>query len=92
MQAELPDTIAIIGLNEVDLERDNESFTEGRDLPWLQDTEDQAAWAAWGVSYRDVVVVNPEGELVGVFNLTENDLSNNGDYADLKAALLALEP
>ncbi len=92
MQAELPDTIAIIGVNEVGFAGGNEGFTEGRDLPWLQDTEEEAAWAAWGVSYRDVVLVNPEGELVGVFNLTVHDLSDNGDYADLKAALLELEP
>lgn len=91
MQAELPDSIAIIGVNEVDFAGGNEGFTEGRDLPWLQDTEEQAVWFQWGVSYRDVVLVDPEGLIVGVFNLTEHDLGQSRDYDALLDALLSID-
>jgi hypothetical protein len=91
MQAELPDSIAIIGVNEVGFDSGNEGFTQGRDLPWLQDTEEQAVWAQWSVSYRDVVLVDPNGKIAGVFNLTLYDLGQNGDYEDLRDALLTLD-
>ncbi|MFT5583399.1 MAG: hypothetical protein ACI9VR_000977 [Cognaticolwellia sp.] len=91
MQAELPASIAIIGVNEVGKEGSNETFTEGRDLPWLQDTEEQAVWSQWGVSYRDVVLVDPQGAVVGVFNLTVHDLGQNSDYDALKDALLSID-
>lgn len=91
MQAELPDSIAIIGVNELGFEGGTEGFTDGRDLPWLQDSEEQAVWAQWGVSYRDVVLVDPNGKVAGVFNLTDHDLGDNGVYGDLLDALLTLE-
>lgn len=91
MQAELPDSIAILGVNEVGFERGNEAFTEGRDLPWLQDVEEQAVWSQWGVSYRDVVLVDPEGSVVGTYNLSEHDLSRTQDFEALRDALLALD-
>lgn len=91
MQAELPASIAIIGLNELGEERSNDAYTEGRDLPWLQDTEDQAVWSQWGVTYRDVVLVDPQGSIVGVYNLTDQDLGQSGNYEALKDALLSIE-
>lgn len=91
MQAELPASIAIIGLNELGEEGSNEVITEGRDLPWLQDTAEQAVWSQWGVTYRDVVLVDPEGSIVGVYNLTNQDLGQSSNYEALRDALLSIE-
>ena len=46
-------------------------------------------WAAWGVVYRDVVIVNPAGEKVDVYNLTEHDLADPANLAALEAKLRA---
>lgn len=91
MQEELPETIAIVGVNEDGRQGSNATFTEGRDLPWLQDTAEVNAWAQWGVSYRDVVLLDKAGQIYGVYNLSEHDLSRGGDYQDLEEALLALD-
>ena len=91
MQAELPDSIAIIGVNEFGKAGSNDVFTDGRDLPWLQDTEEDAVWSQWGVEYRDVVLVDPEGSIVGVFNLTNQDLGQNNQFNALKDALLSID-
>lgn len=91
MQAELPASIAIIGVNELGKAGSNDVFTDGRDLPWLQDTEEDAVWSQWGVEYRDVVLVDTEGSIVGVFNLTEQDLGQNSQFNALKDALLSID-
>ena len=73
MQAALdPAAHRILGLNEVGHESGNDAFCEGRDLPWLQDTADAGVWQEWGVVYRDVVILDADGEAVEVYNLTEN--------------------
>lgn len=57
------------------------------DLPILQDTAAVDAWGSWGVTYRDVVVLDANNEVVGVFNLTSNSLSDPANYAALKNML-----
>ena len=84
MQTELPD-VAILGVNETGYESSNETFCEGRDLPWLQDTPESNIWTAWGVVYRDVFILDAEGTLLEVYNLSMNDLSVN--YEELKGIL-----
>ena len=46
------------------------------------------AWTQWEVVYRDVIILDRDGAPVGVFNLTEHDLSMMGEYAALKGLLL----
>ncbi len=77
----------ILGVNEVGHESGNDSFCEGRDLPWLQDTDEAAVWAAWGVEYRDVVVLDAAGAVYDVYNLTEHDLGDDTNFAALEALL-----
>ncbi len=77
-------------MNEAGFDADNEGFCEGRDLPWLQDTQDVGVWSAWQVTYRDVIVLDRQGLLVGAFNLTENDLADADSLDQLRAALLRL--
>ena len=84
MQGELSG-VTILGINETGHEASNTDFCEGRDLPWLQDSPDIGMWDDWAVIYRDIFILDAEGTLVDVYNLTENDLSV--DYDDFKALL-----
>ena len=84
MQNELSD-VAIIGINGTGYESGNESFCNGRDLPWLQDTPDIAMWDDWAVTYRDVYILDSDGFLVEIYNLTTHDLAN--DYFELREIL-----
>jgi len=53
----------------------NDSITSGRDIAWLQDVPEVNAWGSWDVVYRDVFVLDREGNVEGVLNLTENSLA-----------------
>ena len=58
--------------------------TNDINLPLLQDTEEQDVWGTgWAVTYRDVVVVDSNNVLVGVFNLTTNSLGSTDLTQDL---------
>jgi hypothetical protein len=64
---------------------------EDRDLPWLQDTVALNVRAdVWGVSYRDVYILDPENVLFAVYNVnpSEHNLSDPVHYAGLRAVLL----
>ena len=87
-QSERP--IQILGVNQVGREAGNAAMMAGRTLPWLQETEEADIWTAWGVVYRDVVVVGPDNRAVEVFNLTQKDLGEVENYAELKEHLLSV--
>jgi len=89
MQLELPDGITILGVNEVGFESGNPSITEGRSLPWLQDTPDVNVWKQWSVHYRDVLVRDREGVVFGIYNLTTSGLAEPENYDELKDLLLS---
>lgn len=85
MQALLnEDEAVILGVNAAGLEVGNVTVTADRTLPWLQDTDSVDAWGAWGVTWRDVWVLDPDGVLVGIMNLTEHDLSAPENFAALQ--------
>lgn len=93
MQAEIDSqatarTIHILGVNGVGLESGNASLDAGWALPWLQPTAGDDVWTQWQVEYRDVVILGPDNERLGAFNLTVNDLSDPANYAALKQQLL----
>ena len=67
----------------------NDTVCNGRDLPWLQETDAQDVWGDWTVTYRDVIILTPQNEVFAVYNLTSNTLADAGNRADLKALLLA---
>jgi len=75
-------------VNEVGHASANDSITEGRDLPWLQDQPEVSLWTTWGITYRDVVVLDAEGQVDGVLNLTEHDLADAETYDAMRALLL----
>lgn len=84
--------IQILGVDAAGEDTGNADMTAGRKLPWLQDTTEVDAWSAWGVTFRDVVLVDPTGRKVGVYNLTEHDLGVHANYEELEAELLAVVP
>ena len=77
--------VQILGLNEAGHEAYTDMMCDGRDLPWLQDVAEVGVWSLWGVTYRDVLVLDGDGVLVDVYNLTEHDLTQGTD--DLRAIL-----
>ena len=82
----------IFGINEVGYEGSNETITTDRDLPWLQDVDDQDVWNTWSVTYRDIYILDEENRLVDVFNATEQDLNQPINYDDFVARLQAAAP
>jgi len=82
------------GVNEAGKESGNDSITDGRDIAWLQDTPSQDAWGRWNVIYRDIIVLDAEGTVTGIVNVTDNSLENDSTEDSLRelidAALSAL--
>ena len=72
------------GVNETGYDHANASITSGRDIAWLQDTPAEDAWGRWAVQYRDVVVLDGEGTVAGVINVTDKDLRNPANEATLR--------
>ena len=78
-------------MNEVGFEDGNDTFTEGRDLPWLQDTAEVDVWTLWDVAYRDVIILDSLGDYAATYNLTSNDLEDEDNYVELQDLLLSIE-
>ena len=80
--------IGILGVNGIGHASGNATTCDGRTIPWLQDMPDTDAWTAWQVAYRDVIVLDEENRVVGVYNLTANDLSVPANYEALRDLLV----
>ncbi len=76
--------IQILTVNEIGEEDGIDDMAILGDIPLLQDTEEQRAWELWDATFRDVRVVDGNGELFGVFNLTTYGLGREGHYDALK--------
>ena len=63
---------------------------DGRDIPWLQDTTETDWWDTWAVTYRDVIILDGSGELADIYNLTDNPITEDEHYVELKALLVEL--
>ena len=88
MQNELTGTgVTILGVNQIGSETGNELNCEGRNIPWLQDDRTTRTWVLWNVTYRDVYILGRDNELLAVYNLTEHNLADADDYAELKTML-----
>lgn len=79
--------VRILGVNAIGAESGNATMTNGRTLPWLQETLAEPVWTAWDVTYRDVVILDGNNRKIGTYNLTEFPLSDAANYAELKAML-----
>jgi hypothetical protein len=80
--------VTIIGINEIGHESGNTQVSSVANLPMLQDVEEQNVWGVWNVTYRDVVIVNTQGQEIGVYNLSKNDLNEPDSFAALKTMLV----
>jgi len=80
--------VQILGVNEAGYENGNVTACEGKDLPWLQETQDQMVWVTWRVNYRDVIIIDEDNEPLATYNLTDHDLGNADDYDELKGMLV----
>jgi hypothetical protein len=81
--------VTILGVNAIGLESGNPAVTTGRDIPWLQDVPPEAVWDLWGVNYRDVIILDADNVVVGIYNVTQHNLSIPENYAGLRAAFEA---
>jgi hypothetical protein len=84
--------IRILGVNAAGYEIGNDSICFGRFLPWLQDTAAQDVWGRWSVTWRDVVILDQDNQVLRAYNLTAHDLGNPSNYAELKSMLLNAAP
>ena len=89
LESEHPELdFGLLAVNQEGHEAGVELMADDRDIPLLQDTSVVDAWTAWGVTYRDVVVLDGDNRVFGVFNLTEHDLADPTHYATLKQMLV----
>ncbi|MEM7317022.1 MAG: dockerin type I domain-containing protein [Planctomycetota bacterium] len=86
--------IEILGVNEDGYDSANANITAGRDIPWLQDVDADSngvsdVWYdSWGITYRDVWVLDTDNEVVLKYNLTSNSLGDAANYDTLKSAFV----
>lgn len=64
-------------------------------LPVLQDTLEVNAWMRWGVSYRDVYILDKEGKLAAIWNLNPPEegglgIGNAENRENFKALILEI--
>jgi hypothetical protein len=81
-------SVQILGVNEYGQDGGNADMCRGRTLPWLQDTRAAHAWRSWRVTFRDVVILDRENKIHGIYNLTVHDLADTTNYAELERLLL----
>ncbi|MBK6517440.1 MAG: hypothetical protein IPM79_10550 [Polyangiaceae bacterium] len=75
--------VVIFGVNGVGHESGNANVTLGRDLGWLQETAEEPVWTDWAITYRDVVILDENNEVVAIYNLTQHNLADSTNYAEL---------
>ena len=83
--------IDIIGINGIDKEEQNDEITEGRDLPWLQDTAEDDVWTNWLAERRDLVVLDPDNNLAWRQNLTGFDITVEANANYIFDEIVAVE-
>ena len=87
MQRELGADVVIHGVNGVGHDSANDTVVDGRDLPWLQDVPEADVWKRWDIAYRDVVILDADNVVVGIYNLTDHNLADPRRYDELKAMM-----
>jgi hypothetical protein len=79
--------VTILGVNQVGNEAGNEEMMSGRDLPWLAETAELDVWSAWRVTYRDVIVLDGQNQVLDIYNLTKHDLADPANTMALDTLL-----
>jgi hypothetical protein len=71
-----------------------ELMADGRDLPLLQDLDNDGdgtpdVWTTlFSAQYRDVIIVDRDGQQIDKYNLTINSLQNPDKFAELRELLI----
>jgi hypothetical protein len=82
--------IGIIGVNEFGFDGNNQGFSDGRDIPWLQDTDSNSngvsdVWYdSWNVEYRDVIIVDEANDEMERYNVTTFNLATPENFETLR--------
>jgi hypothetical protein len=84
----LPVDVQLLGVNGIGHESGNVENCNGRTLPWLQDVANIDVWSLWAVSYRDVICVDENNELLFIYNLTTYNLALPVHYNALRDMLV----
>jgi hypothetical protein len=79
--------VRILMVNQQGAESGIQSACNGRDLALLQDVPSAMAWDSWYITYRDVVIVDAQTRVAGIYNLTTNNLAETDNYEALKTFL-----
>ena len=88
--ANLPVPVKILGVNQngFQVADYDATFCNGRDIPFLEEGPDYDVWAAWNVRYRDVVILDEDNVVIGVYNLSDNNLAEAANYEALRDLLI----
>lgn len=88
--------IQILGVNEFGQDSANALMTAEGDLPWLQDTDTDNnqisdVWdETWeNVTYRDVQIVDKNGDVTDIYNVTQNNLAETTNFNALRDLFVA---
>ncbi len=90
LDADYPELgIQILGVNGAGLQAGNGSITSGRDIPWLQDLDNNNdglsdVWTSWGVNYRDAIILDAKNAEFATFNLTVHNLQIPENYNTMR--------
>lgn len=88
--------IQILGMNEHGEESANDLMNAEADLPWLQDVDadlngNSDVWGGlWDITYRDVQIVDRDGEVVDIYNVTNNNLAEPAKFNELRDKFVSL--
>ena len=81
--------IDLLVINEIGFDSGLEDLYAVTDLPVLQDDEIALVWDSWAATWRDTWILDTDNASVGVYNLTEHDLSDPDEYALVYEALVS---
>jgi hypothetical protein len=74
---------------------DIDGMAAGGNLPIVEESAQQPVWQEWGAQWRDLYILDRNGNLVTKINLTDFDpsptVSNGQNYAQLKALFVHAE-
>lgn len=86
--------IEILAINNINHESQNDVAADLADLPLLQDVDSNQdnladTWTDWDVTYRDVQVIDSNGEVQDIYNLTtDGNLQLENDFNTLRDMII----
>ena len=82
--------VQILGMNQLGHEGGNSTISQDNTIPWLQDGDtdndgQSDVWLnSWAFTFRDVVIVGPNNEVLDIFNVTTQNLAEGENFNQLK--------